>query len=107
MSFLSWFSKVKAKVSTVFVAIFGQEAAQKFGDATLSVLKSAAGVLVLDVVNAIKVANPLVSGDDKRKMAFDKITNDAKAQGLSISSSMINLLIELAVSTINGHIAAQ
>lgn len=100
MSFLDFFRKAKAKVSAFFVKVFGQEASQKFADGAVALLKTAAGVIVVDVVRAIEVANPLLSSADKRAAAIKQIMADARIQGLGVTGSIINLLIELAVQAI-------
>lgn len=100
MSILDFFRKAKAKVSAFFVKVFGQEASQKFADGAVALLKTAAGVIVVDVVKAIELANPMASPADKRNAAFQQIMADAKIQGLGLTSSVINLLIELAVQAI-------
>jgi hypothetical protein len=106
MGFFDFLKKVKAKVSDVFIKIFGKDQAQQFADAALQLMKSAAGTLVLDVVKLVETSNPLLTPADKRQAAFDQIVSDAKSKGLDLTSSIINLLIELAVQTLKNNITA-
>lgn len=96
----NFFKGVAAKVSAAFVKVFGKDAAQKFADGAVSLLKTAAGVIALDAVQAVENSNPFATPADKRNEAFKKIASDAKIQALGVGSSTINLLIELAVQTI-------
>lgn len=96
-----FFVAVKVKVSSFFVKVFGQEAAQRFADGAVLLLKTAAGKLAVDAVMFVQTL--ALDGAGKRQAAFDKIVSDARAQGLEISSSLVNMLIELAVQ----HIAKQ
>ena len=106
MSFISnifnWLKGAKAKVSAFFVLVLGSEAARQLGDAAVSALKTALGVIVQDAVAAVGSLG--MSGEQARAEAFKKIVTDAKKQGLSFSTSMINLLIELAVQRIKENI---
>lgn len=90
------------KIENAFIAIFGKDAATKFAQASLSMLKTAEGKIVLD---AVQVAEALPAGADKRSAAFSQITSDLKTQGKSLASSEINMLIELAVQYMQGTIA--
>jgi hypothetical protein len=94
----NFFVGVKVKVSAVFVQLFGQDAAEKFGHAALAILNTALGTIVQDAVLA--VASLKIGGDAKRGKAFDKIVVDAKAKGIEASSSIVNMLIELAVTAL-------
>jgi len=99
---LNWFKGAKAKVSAFFVLVLGSSAARALGDAAVDALKSALGMIVQDAVAAIGSLG--LSGEQARAEAFKKIVADAKAQGLQFSTSMINLLIELAVQRIKENI---
>lgn len=92
------------KVSGAFVKIFGQKAASDFAHASLSLLKSASGKIVLDAVEAVQTLS--ADGAGKRAAAFSKIVADFEGQGISVGNSEINLLIELAVGALKGTIAA-
>jgi hypothetical protein len=96
----NFFSGAAAKASDLFKRIFGAEAANDFAKAAAGLMKGVAGAIVLDVVQLIEVSNPVASGPDKRKAAFDKLIKDARLQGLGLGNDMINLLIELAVQAI-------
>lgn len=91
---------VALKVRDGFVAVFGSETAQAFGQASLDMLKTEAGKVVTSVVAAVQELP--VSGAEKRAEAFARVVEQAKESGLSLKSSWINLLIELAVSYMKG-----
>jgi hypothetical protein len=104
MSFMDkikgFFGAIKVKVAPVFIAIFGSEGAQQIGKALVVGLNSAMGQLVLKTVEAmltLKVNGVDATGDQKRAAAFAAIAQEAKAQGIGVSSSLINLMIEMAV----------
>jgi hypothetical protein len=99
MSFLSWFGAVKQKVSAFFVTVFGKDAAQKFADGSVAVLKTAAGVLAMDAVTWASGLQ-LGTSTEVRDAAASKLSADAKKQGITVTNSVINLLIELAVQAI-------
>ena len=90
------------KVSGAFVKLFGQQAASDFAHASLALLKTASGKIVLDAVEAVQTLS--TDGAGKRAAAFSKILSDLSGQGLSIKDSEINLLIELAVGALKGTI---
>ncbi len=92
------------KVSATFVKIFGQDAAEKFAQGALALLKTAEGKLAVDAVEAVGSLSLDAAG--KRAAAFEKLALDAKTQGLEVSESIGNLLIETAVAFLKGHIAA-
>jgi hypothetical protein len=98
----SWFKKAASKVSAFLIAVLGSEAAHQLGDAAIAALKTALGVIVQDAV--IAVSGLQIGSEAKRAEAFKKIVTDAKAAGLTISTSLINLLIELAVQRIKDNI---
>lgn len=107
---MSLFSKIAnfvhtaaVKVSDVFVKLVGKDAAKKFGQASLALLKSAEGKIVLDAVEAVQTLS--TDGAGKRAAAFTQIVSDLKSQGLSLGNSEINLLIEVAVQFLKGAIA--
>jgi hypothetical protein len=101
-SLINWVKGAKAQVSVFFVTVLGQDAAKQLGDATVSALQSALGVIVKDAV--IAVASLKLGGDAARGEAFKRIVVDAKSQGLTFSTSLINLLIELAVQQLQNNI---
>src|SRR4051812_16227842 len=84
------------KASALFVKIFGQDAAHQFAQGALAVLKTDAGKLALDAVEAVEALSLDAAG--KRAAAFTKLASDTKAQGLDVADSVLNLLIETAVA---------
>lgn len=107
----SLFSKIahfihtaKVKVSEVFVKLFGQDASEKFAQASLAMLKTAEGKIVLDAVEAVQ--SLATDGAGKRAAAFEKILAEFKTQGYEVGESVVNLLVEMAVQYLRGAIAA-
>jgi hypothetical protein len=100
----SFIHGAKVAVSAVFVKLFGQQAASDFAHASLALLKTAAGKIVLDAVDAAQTL--ATDGAGKRAAAFTKIVSDFQSQGISVGNSELNLLIELAVGALKGTIAA-
>ena len=106
---MAWYSKivdffktVKVKVSAVLVSVLGEDAAHKLGEAALEAFKSTLGVIVMDAVIAVEGLQ--IGSDAKRAEAFKKILTDMAKLGISASTSLINLLIELAVQRMKGNI---
>ena len=54
--------------------------------------------LAFEIIPVIAMTHKNAEGDAKRKEAFRQISERAKAQGIVISSSLINAAIELAVA---------
>ena len=98
-----FFKTIGKGVGKAFVAIFGSDAAHAFAQGAEALLKTALGQIALDAVDLVQNANPLSGDAEKRKAAFDKIKTDAVSKGLSISDSLINMLIELAVNALKGR----
>lgn len=106
---MAWYSKIvnffksaASKVSAFLIAVLGSEAAHQLGDAAISALKTTLGIIVQDAVIAVSTLQ--IGSDAKRAEAFKKIVTDAKAAGLNFSTSLINLLIELAVQRLKDNI---
>lgn len=98
------------KVAAIAVAhgfskLFGSDAAQAFGHAALGILESALGKIVVAEVAALAGVNSL-SGVEKFAQAQAAILDKAKAAGLDASTSIVNLLIELAVQFVKGNLEA-
>jgi hypothetical protein len=96
---------VAIKVEHVFVAVFGQQAAETFGHAALGLLKSALGQIVVAEVQLLEGVSGL-TGVEKLAKAQPAILKEAELAGISASMSIINLLIELAVQFVKGNLAA-
>lgn len=73
---------------------------QKFGEPAVTLLKSAAGVIVLDVVKNVEAMSPSAGSDEKRRLALNQLKADARLQAMGVGTSLINLLIELAVQSL-------
>lgn len=103
--FVSFFKTTYAKASSMFVNVFGQDAADEFAHGAEALLKTAVGLIATDAVLASTslMRNPdgtPATPTDKKNAAFKKIATDAKSQGINVSSSVANLLIELAVQKV-------
>lgn len=98
-SLKDFFKKAGYYVEQGFVAIFGKDAASHFAVATLALLKSDLGKIAL---TAVQEAEKVAAGTDKYATAFAAIVSQAKASGINAGESTINMLIELAVQTVNG-----
>lgn len=99
------FHAARVKVSDIFVKIFGKDAAQAFGASALHLLQTGEGVIVGDIVKAVASLN-LATGDEARDEALKRVWADTKIQTSGISKTLVNLLVELAVSELKGHFAA-
>ena len=101
---VGWFKKVEVWVSAVLVKLFGQQAAQQFAAGAVAILKTEVGKIALAAVQA---ALTLTSdGAAKRAAAFAAIGTQAKASGIAVSDSLINLLIETALQAVKGNFGA-
>lgn len=83
-----------------FVALFGKETAQAFADSAVNLLKSSLGQIVVAEVEAL--ADLQISGPEKQAQAQKAVLDKAKAEGLSVSTSLVNMLIEVAVQFLKG-----
>jgi len=92
-----FFKRAKYYVSEVFVKLFGKDAAQHFTVSAVEVLKSDLGKIA---VTAVKEAEAMAAGTDKRAVAFEKIAQQVAAQGIAAGKSIIYMLIELAVQNL-------
>lgn len=101
----SLFTTVKSKVSSVFISLFGADAAAKFSAGVHALLESDLGVLALDAVNA--VASLKLGGAESRAAAFSKLVEDAKAKGIEASESIYNMLIEVALQKVKGNVGVE
>lgn len=97
---------VAVKVAHGFEALFGKPAAEAFAHASLELLKSATGKIVLSVVAGLMQVKD-ATGDQKREQAFTEIVTQLEQQGISLGKdilgSEINMLIELAVNALKGR----
>jgi len=84
----AWFSPLLATFRDFLKAIF-----QGAVELTLAALKD----LAIQVVSELQYDPSIITNEDKRKIAFERIKVLAKAKGISVKDSLINLAIELAV----------
>ena len=99
------FTTIKTEVSGLFVKLFGADAAAKFAVGAEALLKTSLGVIATDAVTA--TASLAATGDTAgaRAAAFEKIGTDAAAQGIAVTNSVKNMLVELAVQKLQGAVA--
>jgi len=90
---------VDTYVSTAFVKLFGQDAAHSFAVGAESLLRSDLGKIA---IVAVEECEALAAGVDKRAVALGKIMTAVTSQGLDVRTSLVNLLIELAVARMKG-----
>jgi hypothetical protein len=107
----SFFQKVEAffhtaavDVSAAFVKLVGQAQAKAFATGVEAIVKTDLGKIA---VAAVKAAEGLASGELKHAAAFAEIGMQAKASGLDVETSVVNMLIELAVQAVKGTFGAE
>jgi len=93
---------VFASIGHFFEHLFGKQELQDFAKASEGLLKSALGKIALEAVTEAEQTMAGAAGGDKHAFALAKIEADAEAAGIQVKNSIINLLIELCVSKING-----
>jgi hypothetical protein len=81
-------------VSSLFVKIFGDKAAHAFAVGAEAVLETALGQIAQ---TAVANADKLENSTQKFAAAGSEILAEAEKQGLSVTDSLKNMLIELAV----------
>jgi hypothetical protein len=96
---------VAIKISDGFTAIFGKQAAADFAKAALALLKSDLGQIVVAEVETLAGVSTL-TGVQKAATAQAAVLKQAETLGLSASTSIVNMLIELAVQFVTGHLTA-
>lgn len=97
-------------VSEMFICLFGADASKQFADASLKLLRSEAGQLVLGAVQKIEqmaLAGTLTDITDagKREQALAMAATALERAGITVATSVLNLLIELAVQAVKRNIA--
>lgn len=102
-SVVNFVKHAAAFVSNAFIILFGHDKAAAFGHAAADVLETSAGKIVASAVAAVENASPALDGKTKFAQAFAAVESTFKTQGISATTSVINLLIELAVSGLNGY----
>lgn len=95
-----FFKHIAVFVSDEFVKVFGPDIAHTLAVGAESALHSALGQLAL---TAVKEAEALASGAEKKAAAFGKIMEGAKSAGITVTESIVNMLIEIAVQKIKGQ----
>lgn len=98
-----FFHTAGVDVSDVFVAIFGKAQATAFANSAKQLLETDLGQIARD---AVKAAMSAASGAEAHQQAFSQIVKEAAALGKSASTSLINMLIELAYQDVQGVFGA-
>lgn len=103
-------------IEPAIVKVIGADAAHKLGVATIALLGTDAGILVKDavaLVSTLKIAGAdgklvAATGSEQRKAALVQLESDAKFMALGLTSSFVNLLVEIAVQWVEkgGALAA-
>src|ERR1700724_1967002 len=109
-SFTPWYSKIvnflkhaEVFVSDTFIKLFGADAAHNFAVGAEALLKTDLGKIV---TVAVQEAEALATGADKKAAAYSKIMSAVSTQGLNVKTSLVNMLIEVAVGRVNGLFGA-
>jgi hypothetical protein len=89
-------------ISHALVSLVGADLASKFASDAKKILATDFGKLVQSVVDGLMAVAAAQGGAAARQQAFDEIKAQAVASGLDLKDSLINLLIELAVSKAKG-----
>ena len=95
-----FFQNAQIWISKEFEAVFGSKAATAFALGAEALLKTAAGKIVVGVVQA--AATLEISGPAKAALALSQLPALIEGAGLTASTSMLNLLIETAVQKVKG-----
>lgn len=96
---ISFFKHAGVAVSDVLAEIFGSDAAHTFATGAETLLDTALGKIAMTAVTS---AQSLASNQEKFATAASQIGTEAKAQGIAVSDSIINMLIELCVQKVKG-----
>ena len=104
-TFFGFFVHLKAKVSQALVNLFGAQTATELGHAALNILnQTKIGAAVLQYVNDFNAPTfDAIANDVKRLQVVSKVRAFAQEHGITISDSLINLLVEIAVSRLKGY----
>ena len=104
-----FFKKIGHEIKTgvlafghIFVSIFGKQASADFVKAAEQILASDFGKVIMSIVSGLEGIAANQGGDAARALAFTQIKDAAVGAGLDLKSSLINLLIELAVNKAKG-----
>lgn len=84
----------------LFLKLFGLEALIQFERAARLLLETQLGRIAWAAVQALASLN--LENEEKRRQAFQWIATEARAAGLTVKDSLINLLIEIAVQRLKG-----
>ena len=98
-SIAHFFKNVEVVVSDAFVKLFGADAAHNFAVAAEGILKTDLGKIAM---TAVQETAAMAAGTDKQAAAFSKIVTAATTAGIDAKSSIVNLLIEMALQKLKG-----
>lgn len=86
----------------LFLKLFGLEALIQFERAARLLLETQLGRIAWAAVQALAIPQSGIENEEKRRQAFQQIATEARAAGLTVKDSIINLLIEIAVQRLKG-----
>lgn len=99
----SFFKAAAAYVSKVFVDIFGSSAAKQFAAGAEALIETSLGQIAM---TAVTKAQSLANNSEKFAQASSEILAEAKSEGIAVSDSIVNMLIELCVQRLKGSFSA-
>jgi hypothetical protein len=97
MNILSFFKALGEKIHSALLAVFGQSALDSVEAQIKVILEDDVRVIFIDAITAAQ-ALTTGTGQDKRNAAFNQISTDVQAKGISLGTSAINMGIELVVN---------
>lgn len=99
-----FFRKASQEVASEFDQVFGKQAGEAFSAGAKALLHTAEGQLAVSVVESLQSVS--ASGSEKRAQAFSSLDATLKSQGKTVTSGIINLLIEVAVAAVQAKFIA-
>lgn len=93
----NFFKHLGTSIHDALVKIFGQNALDNVEAQIKTILTDDVRVIFVDAITAAQ-SLAVGSGADKRNAAFNQITNDLQAKGVSLGTAAVNLGIELVVN---------
>lgn len=103
MSFWGFFKRAAVYVGLALKRAFGSQPAQEFAKGALAILGTELGKVALLVVGDLSAST--LTNAEKRAAAFARIAAVAKLGGISVTDSIINLVIEVALTAIKNGFA--
>jgi hypothetical protein len=101
--------KIEHDTESILVKVFGSSAASAFEADLRSIFETDTLAIFTDAIGAVEsltIGDTPATGAQKRDAAFSKIASDLSAAGKSMSTSVINLGIEMVVGLLKSKSAA-